>query len=67
MAKQLRVAKIDGSFSLTSGEVKNWLTQGFKDTDPVILKCNGRNYRLVGIKNVKSKPVMIGKRRGGDR
>ena len=42
--RTLRVSKVDRSFSLTAGEVKNWLSQAFKDTDPVILKCNNKNY-----------------------
>jgi len=67
MAKRLRVAKIDSSFSLTAGEVKNWLSQGFQDADPVILKCAGRNYRLSRIDNVKAKPVFIGKRVRNDK
>ena len=67
MAKQLRVSKIDGSFTLTVIEVKNWLSQGFKDTDPVILKCGNKNYRLSRIDNIKAKPVLIGKRGKNDR
>ena len=62
MPEQLRTANVDASFSLTAGEVKNWLSQAFKDTDPVLLKCAGRNYRLVKIETVKSKPVLIGRR-----
>lgn len=60
--RTLRVAKVDRSFSLTAGEVKNWLSQAFKDTDPVILKCNNKNFRLVRIDTVGTKPVFIGRR-----
>lgn len=62
MGKQLRVSKIDKSFCLTSSDVKNWLSQAFKDTDPVILKCNNKNFRLVRIDTVGTKPVLIGRR-----
>lgn len=62
MPKKLRISSVDSSFSLTAGEVKSWLSQAFKDTDPVILKCNNKNFRLVRIENVGNKPVMIGKR-----
>ena len=67
MGKQLRVSKIDGKFTLTVVEVKNWLSQSFKDTDPVILKCGNKNYRLAKIDNVKSKPVLIGRRGKNDK
>jgi hypothetical protein len=62
MGKQLRVTKVDRSFSLTAGEVKNWLSQAFQDSDPVILKCNNKNFRLVRIDTVETKPVFIGRR-----
>jgi hypothetical protein len=64
--RTLRVAKVDRSFSLTAGEVKNWLSQAFKDTDPVILKCNNKNFRLVRIDTVGTKPVFIGRRGRND-
>lgn len=64
--RTLRVAKVDRSFSLTAGEVKNWLSQAFKDTDPVILKCNNKNFRLVRIDTVGTKPVFIGRRGRSD-
>ena len=61
MAKQLRIKNIDVSFCLTAGEIKNWLSS-FSENQPVILKCNNKNFRLAGMETVQSKPVLIGKR-----
>jgi len=62
MPKQLRTTKITASSTLTAGEVSRWLSQSYKDTDPVLMKCGGRNYTIVGIKTVKSIPVFMGRR-----
>ena len=64
--RTLRVSKVDRSFSLTAGEVKNWLGQTFKDDEPVVLKCNNKNFRLAGLDTVAGKPVLIGRRGRSD-
>jgi hypothetical protein len=65
MKRKLSVKNIDSSFCVTVREVKGWLGQ-FQDSDPIILKCGNKNFRLSSIKTVSAKPVLIGKRGKND-
>jgi len=65
MKRKLSVKNIDSSFCVTVREAKGWLGQ-FQDSDPIILKCGNKNFRLSSIKIVGSKPVLIGKRGKND-
>lgn len=59
--KQLRIRNVDVSFCLTAGEIRSWL--GTLPADqPIILKCNNKNYRLAGCEVIQNKPVLIGRR-----
>lgn len=66
MAKQLRVEKVDPKFTLTIRELKSWLNTFPDENTPVILKCQ-KNFRLSGMKKIRDKPVLIGKRSERDK
>jgi hypothetical protein len=73
MPKQLKIKNVNSSFCLTVRELKAFLNtatpltaNGIDENIPVLLKCGGRNYRLLSFKLVSGKPVLIGKRSARD-
>ncbi len=62
--KKLNTSKIDSSFCMTRRELVGWLlsTPAFDDSTPIVLKCNGRNYRLGAFNVVAGKPILVGRR-----
>lgn len=64
MKRKLNTAAVDSAYCMTRREIVGWLTNTpeFDDKTPIIMKCNGRNYRLSAFKVVSGKPVLIGKR-----
>lgn len=65
--KKLTTSDVDSSFCLTKRELIGWLaSQGFDDRTPVLLKCNGKNYRLKKFKITGGKPILIGQRSARD-
>jgi hypothetical protein len=64
MPKKLKIKDITPSYCMTRKELIGWLTSNpsFTDTSTIILKCNGRNYRLGAIETIAGRPMLIGKR-----
>ena len=63
--KQLRIKNVNSAFCLTAGEVRNWLTT-VQDDQPIIIKCNNKNFRLADVQIIQNKPVLIGRRGKSD-